>query len=102
MQVFTKRAFISAHLGNVSENKVLDVSDAYGKHLIENGLAVAVMETAKPSDGPESKDPAFQNPAANAPELGSSSPAAPASKPKTAKQSKGGGKKKDAKKDTSR
>lgn len=102
MQVFTKRAFISAHLGNVSENKVLDVSDAYGKHLIENGLATEVLEAAKPSGGPESKDPGFTTPAANAQAPGLSSPAAPASKPRTAKKSNGGGKKKDAKKDTSR
>ena len=45
MRVIATRFFISAVLGNVEAGQLLDVSEARGKSLIDNGLA-----KASPSD----------------------------------------------------
>lgn len=101
MRILTKRSFISTVLGNVDENKEMTVADAYGKHLIENGLAVKVAEAAKPSDDAGKPMEGFQSPVNKTPERGSSLPAGQASTPKTVKRSSGGGKRKASKKGVS-
>ncbi len=86
MRVIVTRFFISTVWGNVEPGKVLDVSEARGKSLIENGLA-----KASPSDG------SFLHPVeATVPQ--SSLQAAPASPNKIVKASEFGDKKATARK----
>jgi hypothetical protein len=47
MLIEAKRSFISNKLGNVSTGTIVETDEAYGKHLIEHGLAVEL--TAGPS-----------------------------------------------------
>jgi hypothetical protein len=72
MLIEAKRAFISVKLGNVSAGSIVEADDAYGKHLIENGLAVQV--TAGPSLLRDASDSSFRSPV-EADQAGSSSQA---------------------------
>lgn len=94
MRVRAKRFFISSVLGNVDEGQVLTVSDAHGKHLIENGLADRIT-----SAGPEGEGSAIIRhplgspapaPAAQKPTLGSSLLVGQASQGQTVKSSECG------------
>lgn len=60
MLIEAKREFISVKLGNVSAGSIVETDNAYGKHLIEHGLAVEV--TAGPSLLGDASDSSFQSP----------------------------------------
>lgn len=90
MQIIVTRYFISTRLGNVEKGTVLDIDDAYAKHLLVNGLAEVI--SARPvQEEAKAGASSFPQPVKADPH-GSSSPADQASQPATASLS-GAGKK---------
>lgn len=57
MLIQATRPFSSVKIGNVSAGDVVEVDGKYGKHLIENGLAVDITAGPSLSSGAESSFP---------------------------------------------
>jgi hypothetical protein len=88
MLIEAKRSFISVRLGNIDAGMIVETDEQYGKHLIENGLAVDVTAGPSLSLGAESS---FPSPV-EAAQAGSSLQVVRASPEKIARSSDGGAK----------
>lgn len=90
MLIEAKRPFESVRIGSISRGAIVEVDSGYGKHLIENGLAVEV--TAGPSLSRDAIESSFPLPVI-ADRSGSSSQAGQVSQGTTASESGAGAKK---------
>ncbi len=92
MKIIAKRPFISSRtgIGNVPEGRIVDTDDGYAKMLIKAGLA---EEYSAAPALKASGQPSFISPVGANAENGLSSPAAQASRGRTATKSKLGAKK---------